>query len=88
MDKTELLHALAELRGRLEQLESEVAEIPEHEPLLPCPFCGGEAIADEYEQTGKCIVWCPDCFSRTNTVQTKQEAAALWNRRYIQNTSV
>ena len=54
--------------------------------LLPCPFCGGEAIFVKTERCGR-YVGCWDCGGRTEEVETdyagsaRDKAIAAWNRR-------
>jgi len=53
--------------------------------LLPCPFCGGEACMNEHVFTGYSSMFgviCLDCCAETwQFYDTKEEAAAAWNRR-------
>lgn len=55
--------------------------------LLPCPFCGGEAVIDE-ENNGIEVTYgvhCPNCHCAsidTGTFTTKQEIIDIWNHRY------
>ena len=47
--------------------------------LKPCPFCGGEA-----EAQNRGIVWvviCKNCETVTTFMPTAQRAADIWNRR-------
>jgi Lar family restriction alleviation protein len=50
-------------------------------PLLPCPFCGGEA---EFVRHGtprqSSIIACTDCGARVETGETWNEGQ-LWNQR-------
>lgn len=54
--------------------------------LLPCPFCGGEAIVVKTERCGR-YVGCWDCGGRTEEFETDyagsahDKAIAAWNRR-------
>ena len=49
--------------------------------LLPCPFCGGEAILHHNGLTEKDHVTCLDCYCRTKDSITKEEAIKQWNTR-------
>lgn len=55
--------------------------------LLPCPFCGGEAVIDQ-ENNGIEMTYgihCPNCHCAiidTGTFNTKQEVINIWNNRY------
>lgn len=55
------------------------------EKLLPCPFCGGEAIIDE----GQGFFWvtCGECFASGAATGEKQ-AIAAWNTRSITAAAV
>ena len=50
--------------------------------LLPCPFCGGEAI---YERMGdgrkSCIVACENCSCRLESNEQEWTNGWSWNRR-------
>ena len=49
--------------------------------LLPCPFCGVEAILHHNGLTEKDHVTCLDCCCRTKDSITKEEAIKQWNTR-------
>lgn len=51
--------------------------------LLPCPFCGGQAIIDHHEGYGWWSVMCNDCHATTSEMQvfSASQAADKWNRR-------
>ena len=53
--------------------------------LLPCPFCGGKAELDSYENapphTDSFRVECPDCEATFDYLDTLEKAIAAWNRR-------
>ncbi len=60
-------------------------------PLLPCPFCGGDARADGSERVGF-FVSCNGCFCCVGEAydhaaypehmfRDRDEAVAAWNRR-------
>ena len=60
--------------------------------LKPCPFCGGEAVINEFiDSDGKdsckcCIVICKKCGCQTKCYEyflgvTKRNAIDAWNRR-------
>ena len=50
--------------------------------LLPCPFCGGEAVNDIDDETAApYVVTCTRCAARTDWQYTPEEAAIAWNRR-------
>lgn len=57
------------------------------EELEPCPFCGAAARYDWEERRGKYFYYavCPqeECVARLGTpyCDTKEAAAAIWNRR-------
>lgn len=58
------------------------------EKLLPCPFCGGEAIVSEHynsmwrENPTDFCVRCKKCLSATmRYYSTRDKAIAAWNRR-------
>ena len=64
------------------------------ENLLPCPFCGGEAIVVKTESCGR-YIGCWDCGGRTEEFETDyagsahDKAIAAWNRRadHIRDTT-
>lgn len=54
--------------------------------LLPCPFCGDEAVhvmvaADGFDSTVKYYGRCDACFAQGPPCQTQARAIAAWNRR-------
>jgi Lar family restriction alleviation protein len=54
--------------------------------LLPCPFCGGEAIfpksKDEYgKETESTFALCTKCGVATCWCTSKKKALELWNTR-------
>jgi hypothetical protein len=54
--------------------------------LLPCPFCGGEAILDDVSSFLGDAKWSPaceteDCVMWNAKYATQREAAAAWNTR-------
>lgn len=55
------------------------------EPLLRCPFCGGDAVTAEMYNTKLKkflpIVKCLDCECRTLMTETFEEAIKAWNTR-------
>ena len=60
--------------------------------LLPCPFCGGEAIRlidfdfdDEYERVDFESIHCRSCHARVAWQETFEAAAEAWNRRATDN---
>jgi Lar family restriction alleviation protein len=61
--------------------------------LLPCPFCGGEAIVVKTESCGR-YIGCWDCGGRTEEFETDyagsahDKAIAAWNRRAGNDTNV
>lgn len=51
--------------------------------LLPCPFCGREAVIMQHEK-GEWYTYCADlnvCGTEGWWCKTREEAAGLWNRR-------
>ena len=50
--------------------------------LLPCPFCGGEAV-DRREIDGFPMIYCDgeECFGPQTTAKTFQDAVVQWNTR-------
>ena len=59
--------------------------------LLPCPFCGGEAVYDFHAKgqpgawENDCDHWvycrADDCFANVGLCESKAEAIAAWNTR-------
>lgn len=49
--------------------------------LLPCPFCGGEAIYEVVGELHTGWVTCRQCSGCVDEVMPKAEAIASWNRR-------
>jgi Lar family restriction alleviation protein len=53
--------------------------------LLPCPFCGGEAILAHVEFLDNTTWYNPQCFNCyggwNENYETKEEAINAWNRR-------
>ncbi len=55
--------------------------------LLPCPFCGGEAINRSHRSCDCCgktytgIITCKSCPAEVSHLDTSAEAEAAWNRR-------
>lgn len=58
-------------------------ELEAEEELLPCPFCGGEAIFDKQVAyiTSSFRVKCSKCEIGTELHEYKQCAIDTWNRR-------
>lgn len=64
------------------------------EPLIPCPFCGGEADEEFNEETLTLYVQCTKCWARGTAFRghgyavgpylddMRREARAAWNKRY------
>lgn len=48
--------------------------------LLPCPFCGGEAVLD-VDELGNWVVRCEKCFCRTARSISKFFPTISWNTR-------
>ena len=50
--------------------------------LLPCPFCGGEAMV-EYDTINpfEYAVFCGDCGVMTTTSEEEKMAVKIWNTR-------
>jgi hypothetical protein len=55
---------------------------PETSVLLPCPFCGGEAV-DRREIDGFPMIYCAghDCLGPQTSARTFQDALVQWNAR-------
>lgn len=52
--------------------------------LLPCPFCGGEAMAIENNfYTDIHSVMCRNCFAESDRYHTQKEAIKQWNTRKL-----
>ena len=53
--------------------------------LLPCPFCGGEAIRVDVglSEFVDGEVTCEDCGGNVGNYPTKADAIAAWNRRAL-----
>lgn len=53
--------------------------------LLPCPFCGGEALCCKMEETRHTVLmWrivCLDCVSGTTFHPSKERVIKIWNTR-------
>ena len=52
--------------------------------LLPCPFCGGEAVFHDSlrpPETYPCRVYCDNCWAEVGGYSTEAEAIAAWNAR-------
>ena len=54
--------------------------------LLPCPFCGGEAMIDFIESerdkdADKYLVICTKCLCQTNTYLYEKDAIDIWCTR-------
>lgn len=51
--------------------------------LLPCPFCGGEAIVYEDEQYNQYMIGCKNCCAVEPMTEwtSKENAIAQWNTR-------
>ena len=51
--------------------------------LLPCPFCGGEAIVYEDEQYNQYMIGCKNCCAIEPMTEwtSKENAIAQWNYR-------
>lgn len=54
--------------------------------LMKCPCCGAEAVFWKSKDTGWNCVECSsvDCSIRTPMCATEQQAADIWNNRYIE----
>lgn len=59
--------------------------------LLPCPFCGGEAIlavreyTDDKADFGNASVECSKCFCEQPWLKSEDIAVAVWNARTALN---
>ena len=52
--------------------------------LLPCPFCGGEAILTSRETNyfaTRYFVMCEQCHAESKNCQHKEDAVYAWNKR-------
>ena len=52
--------------------------------LKPCPFCKGDAryaFYVRFRKNTKHFVVCDDCGAESKLCDSREEAAALWNRR-------
>lgn len=49
--------------------------------LKTCPFCGGSAYVDVYEDDYRFFVSCVFCGARTDSCTTEKEAIESWNNR-------
>ena len=61
------------MRGGLAMTEKQTTE------LLPCPFCGGEAVT--VLRYGYWFATCHDCCARTGSYRDKGAATEAWNTR-------
>jgi len=52
-------------------------------PLLPCPFCGSEAVDDENDNTGETVfaVYCSYCNASYESFTSMKRAIQGWNNR-------
>lgn len=64
-----------------ESVTSDTGQMVESDLLLPCPFCGGEAIYGKSEASGRVRAVCVDCLASTDWLAGTDEADAAWNRR-------
>lgn len=48
--------------------------------LLPCPFCGGEA-SREFFNNDQWSIFCDGCHASAAMCETKPAAEAAWNTR-------
>lgn len=55
--------------------------VTERGELLPCPFCGGEAVKRGFTTKGAKWVSCVDCICDGETGMTPKEAIKNWNTR-------
>ena len=74
-----------EVQDRIEKMikKSEAILNAGKEKLKPCPFCGGEATANESSWRGWWHGWviCKNC-GATIDKPTKKETIEAWNKRY------
>jgi Lar family restriction alleviation protein len=54
-------------------------ELEHKEELMPCPFCGGEAMNRKVNRVY--YVFCTNCYVKTVDSITPDKAIAAWNRR-------
>jgi Lar family restriction alleviation protein len=54
----------------------------QNDKLLPCPFCGGEAIINEdFDIDITYQAMCSSCFCKTRFFATTKSAVITWNTR-------
>jgi len=49
--------------------------------LLPCPFCGGEAMEEELKTLSMCWYECEDCGASSGYSENWEQAKKNWNMR-------
>jgi len=57
---------------------------PARGSVLPCPFCGGEAVCEQHKQGGW-QAYCVECKIGTYGEWSQRDALAIWNRRTAPN---
>lgn len=55
--------------------------LTERGELLPCPFCGGDAMTRNFGGNGTKFVSCDQCYCDGAIGRTKEEAIENWNTR-------
>jgi hypothetical protein len=84
-DHMEQEHGLTLIDSELHEIERKVDEYRNKSvALLPCPFCGGEAILRKSKWPKEYAVECVRCYTIPGYkyVRTESEAILKWNTRH------
>lgn len=78
------LLCIAGSQAKIKQLQRNISEMEKelgHEeiPLLPCPFCGGNAIIQPVQDSF--YIECDGCEMRTDYLKSKADLIDYWNMR-------